>query len=226
MFPGGAKMFSGLIDAIGEVHSVLTTNTGKTLVVRAPGCWESLQPGASVAIDGVCLTLTQSDASDGHFDVVAETLRTSTLGQCRSGSRVNLQKALSLGDRIDGHFVQGHVDAVARIDRVEDAAGESVWWFAPGPEAMAYIIPKGSVAIDGISLTVANIREERFSVALIPTTLRETTLSEKRVGSAVNVETDILARTVVGYLRSLGSRGTGSGESGELMELLKKQGFA
>lgn len=196
-------MFSGIIDRIGRVRQVTASAGGCTLEIDAPGYWSGLSEGASVAIDGVCLTLTHADATCASFDVIAETLRRSTLGALQAGDRVNLQKSMVVGDRIDGHFVQGHVDAVATVSGIEQSDRESIWWFEPGTEAMRYMIPKGSVAIDGISLTVAAVEPQRFSVALIPTTLDLTTLNGKRVGARVNIETDILVRSIAHLLSGM-----------------------
>ena len=228
-------MFSGIIDAIGEIRSVQDAPGGKSLVVRAAGYWAAMKAGASIAIDGACLTITQFDPQDARFDVIAETLRRTTLGQLRPGDRVNLQKSLAVGDRIDGHFVQGHVDAVATVVEVQETAGESIWWFSPEGETpwlsavSSCVIPKGSIAIDGISLTVAAVRPGRFSVALIPTTLHATTLVRKKTGAKVNIETDILARTVVQYLQLLGVGSpsqTTPAQEAAMMDLLKREGFA
>lgn len=194
------SLFSGIIDQIGCVQRVAETAGGRTLSIGAPGYWTGLVEGASVAIDGVCLTMTSADASTATFDVIAETLRRSTLGGVREGDRVNLQKCMVVGDRIDGHFVQGHVDAVADIASIDQSAQESIWWFAPGAESMRYMVPKGSVTIDGISLTIAAVEAQRFSVALIPTTLDRTTLGSKPVGARVNIETDILVRSIAHLL--------------------------
>ncbi|MBX3396077.1 MAG: riboflavin synthase [Phycisphaerae bacterium] len=202
-------MFSGIIDAIGTVRDTRQTAGGRVLRIESPLYWTGVPAGASIAIDGVCLTLTGSDDRCAEFDVIAETLRRSTLGELRSGDRVNLQKSLAVGDRIDGHFVQGHIDAVATVTRVEQSPEQSMWWLRPGDSAMAYITPKGSIAIDGISLTVADVRGDEFSVALIPTTLDRTTLGHKGAGRLVNIETDILSRTVVHYLKSIGAANVG-----------------
>ena len=201
-------MFSGIIDQIGRIQSCRPTAGGKVLAVAAEGYWAGTAAGASIAIDGVCLTVTDLRGDEASFDVIAETLRRSTLDGLRPGDGVNLQKSLAVGDRIDGHFVQGHVDAVGTVAKIEQSPRESVWWFSTDAEAMACIIPKGSIAIDGISLTIAAVVSHAtplnglFSVALIPTTLERTTLGRKRVGSGVNIETDILARTIVSYLRA------------------------
>lgn len=211
-------MFSGIVDAIGQVCGAENVPGGRTLRVRAPGYWGDVATGGSIAIDGVCLTLTRLAGEEATFDVIAETLRKTTLGDLRAGDRVNLQKSLSAGDRIDGHFVQGHVDAVATVARVEQSPRESIWWFSVGREAMACLAPKGSVAVDGISLTIAAVRDGEFSVALIPTTLERTTLGAKRAGARVNIETDILARTVVHYLQSTGGTASGGVTPGVLVQ--------
>jgi len=224
-------MFGGIIEAIGEVQACEQTPGGGTLAVLASSYWQGVRPGASIAIDGVCLTVASATDRVARFDVVTETLRSSTLGALRPGDRVNLQKALALGDRIDGHFVQGHVDAIGIVAAVEQSAHESMWWFSldqarsSDSSVRSCIVPKGSVAINGISLTIAAVRDDRFAVALIPTTLRETTLESKRPGDRVNIETDVLARTVVNYLQSLG-KAAGRGADQGLLNLLKQEGFA
>lgn len=215
-------MFSGIIDGVGHVRTMETSSNGKTLVVRSPGYWTDVPVGGSIAIDGVCLTVTRSDRDDARFDVITETLRRTTLGGLRSGDRVNLQKSLAVGERVDGHFVQGHVDAVARIVGVDRSASDYICWIAPDESAMPFIIPKGSVAVDGISLTIADVETDRFSVAIIPTTLDKTTLGAKGEGDRVNIETDILARTVVRHLQSM-TDGAGTGEL--TMETLRRAGF-
>ncbi|MCZ6817221.1 MAG: riboflavin synthase [Planctomycetota bacterium] len=215
-------MFSGIVDAIGQVQAMETSSNGKTLVVRAEGYWTDVATGASIAIDGVCLTVTRVERNDARFDVITETLRRTTLGGLRTGGLVNLQKSLAVGDRVDGHFVQGHVDAIATIDRVERSAADYICWFVPDASAMSYIIPKGGVSIDGVSLTVAEVRDDRFSVALIPTTLERTSLGNKGEGDRVNIETDILARTVVHHLQSLGQV---DGAGGLTLESLRRAGF-
>lgn len=227
-------MFSGIIDGIGEIRACQDVAGGRVLIVRAPEYWGGTRPGASIAVDGACLTVTQADQQEARFDVITETLRRTTLGRLRPGDRVNLQKSLAVGERIDGHFVQGHVDAAATVAKIEQSAQESIWWFTiePGPasaQAFASVIPKGSIAIDGVSLTVVEAKDGRFSVALIPTTLRETTIGGKHVGAMVNVETDIIARTVVRYLQSLGGESAaakGAADNAAMMDLLKREGFA
>jgi len=218
-------VFSGIIDAVGRVRACEGAPSGKTLVIQAADYWDDAALGASIAIDGVCLTITGIDGDAAAFDVVAETLRRTTLGTLRPSDNVNLQKSMSVGQRVDGHFVQGHVDATATVVRTERCAAEALWWFEPDRTAMTCIIPKGSVAVDGISLTVAAVRGGRFSVALIPTTLDRTTLGRKREGSRVNVETDILVRTVVHCLQSIGASAADRAE-GLTPDSLRRSGFA
>ncbi len=218
-------MFSGIIETIGEIRSGSETPGGMMLVVSAEDYWHGTIPGASIAIDGVCLTVTRINRNEAAFDVIVETLRRSTLGDLRPGVRVNLQKALAVGDRVDGHFVQGHVDAMGVVERIDEGPTESMWWFSTDASALPCIIPKGSIAIDGISLTIAEVRDSRFSVALIPTTLQETTIGRKRVGDRVNIETDILARTVVHALQSLGPL-PDAADRPLTIESLRRQGLA
>jgi riboflavin synthase alpha subunit len=197
-------VFSGIIDATGTIADVRQVPGGCVLVVRAAGgYWRDVSAGASVAIDGVCLTATGIDGGDARFDVVAETLRRSTLGDLGRGDTVNLQKSLAAGDRIDGHFVQGHIDAIGVVARADQTPAESKWWIRVDEAVRPYIVPKGSVAVDGISLTIADVEGELFSVALIPTTLDRTTIGRKRAGARVNIETDVIARTVVHCLRGV-----------------------
>ncbi|HPF40028.1 MAG TPA: riboflavin synthase [Phycisphaerae bacterium] len=215
-------MFSGIIDRIGVIQKIAESAGGRVLSIDAPGYWSGLADGASVAINGVCLTLTRADATSASFDVIAETLRRSTLGDLRQGDRVNLQKSMVVGDRIDGHFVQGHVDAVATIAAIEQSSKESIWWFEPGADAMRFMVPKGSVAIDGISLTIAAVEASRFSVALIPTTLELTTLNSRRAGEHVNIETDILVRSIAHLMTTMR---TDQDPGGVDLSFLSKHGF-
>lgn len=196
-------MFSGIIDKVGRIAAIGSNAAGKTLRIDADGdYWQGVPLGASIAIDGVCLTVTDITGTTASFDVVAETLRCSTLGALSIGGSVNLQKSMCVGDRIDGHFVQGHVDATGIIDEIVPGDLSAMWWFKTSADAMQMMVPKGSITIDGISLTVAAREAERFAVALIPTTLRETTIGNKQVGQSVNLETDVLVRTIAHFLHN------------------------
>jgi len=193
-------MFTGIIKAVGVVRSVQTAPGGVRLVVDAPGLARPLARGASIAVDGACLTVVESDARLISFDVVGETLRSSTLGSFRPGRRVNLEPSLRLGDPMDGHQVQGHVEGVGRVRRVRTDGGRWKVTISADRALMPAIIPKGSVAVDGVSLTIAEAGADDFTVALIPTTRADTTLGGLEAGRRVNLETDILVRTVLAAL--------------------------
>jgi len=162
------------------------------------GDWAAECPvGASVAVSGICLTVVSATGCDLEFDVIHETLRRSNLGETRTGGLVNLERSLRIGDRMDGHFVQGHVDGTATVEEVRAADEDYVILLRPDESLIPYIIPKGAICIEGASLTIADIGEQGFTVALIPTTLARTNLGSLRVGDAVNIETDVMARTIV-----------------------------
>lgn len=194
-------MFTGIVQFMGVVRAIRRGSAAARLVLDAPGLPRPLVIGSSIAVNGVCLTVTAFDDSRIEFDVIPETLSRSTLGALAAGAAINLEPSLRAGDPLDGHMVQGHVDGVGVVRSIESGAGGHVVTFKAGEELMPFVIPKGSIALDGVSLTVASVAGNRFSVALIPTTLGATTLSQWRVGQCVNVETDILARTVVSTLK-------------------------
>ena len=179
----------------------------KTFIVDAGSVAEGAAGGASVAINGVCLTVTAANGTSLDFDVITETLNRTNLGRLARGDQVNLERSLRPDSRLDGHFVQGHVDGTALVTRRQVSDREWVLWLRPDEAVRPCIIRKGSVAIDGISLTVAAVESEEFSVAIIPTTLKLTTLESRRVGDRVNVESDIIARTIIHHLRSMSSAG-------------------
>lgn len=189
-------MFSGLIAYRGRVIArERCDGGGATLRIECEGVvGERPEVKDSIAIDGVCLTATAIDGDDIRFDVVPETLACSTLGERAAGDRVNVEYALRLGDRIGGHMVYGHVDSTARVlGRTREGQGERMQIEVPRSLA-GMIVPKGFVAIDGVSLTIASVNGESFDVALIPETLARTTLGERAPGSSVNLEADPLAR--------------------------------
>jgi riboflavin synthase len=185
-------MFTGIVRERGRVESVEDNGQGARLRIHAPKTAAETRAGDSVAVSGVCLTAIE--ASDGTlaFDVIAESLRRSTLGLLAEGGSVNLELPLQTGDRVGGHFVQGHVDGVGRVRRVTE---EGLEIEAP-PEILRYCVEKGSVAVDGVSLTIAWIDEEAFAVALIPHTKEVTTLGRLAPGDGVNLEVDMLAKYV------------------------------
>jgi riboflavin synthase len=192
-------MFTGLVEALGTVAELTPAGAGTRLVLREPGLAPQLTLGESVCVNGACLTVVAHDAQTFAFEAGPETLRRTDLGALKPGDRVNLERSLRLSDRLGGHLVTGHVDGLGRIESRE-TQGEWVtaWFFCP-PELAAQLVSKGSVAVDGVSLTVVDVRRDGFSVALIPHTLSVTTLGFKPVGAPVNLETDLLAKYVWKY---------------------------
>jgi riboflavin synthase len=182
-------MFTGLIQSVARVSEVLETDTGKRFIFEA-----DFEPeiGESVAVDGVCLT---SVGGSFDADVMPETLGMTTLDNLEPGTRVNLERALKVGDRLGGHFVQGHVDGVGTVLKIEDGRVE----ITPPLPLLKYIAHKGSIAVNGVSLTVSKVRDDAFEVALIPHTLESTNLSDLQIDSKVNLEVDMMAR----YLEKL-----------------------
>ena len=195
-------MFTGLVEALGAVTQGRVEGTGRTLTVADPPLPAESRLGDSVAVNGCCLTVVQRDDAGFTFQAGPETLCLTNLGELSEGSRVNLERPLRVGDRLGGHFVQGHVDAVGRIaERKRDGAWETVWFSCP-PELTRYMVRKGSIAVDGVSLTLVDVLPDGFSVALIPHTLDMTTLGFKQAGDAVNLEADCLAKHVEKLLAS------------------------
>jgi riboflavin synthase len=224
-------MFTGVVQALGTVVGVepaprphgpggLAHRFDLDLGALAAG----LQLGASVAVNGVCLTLAERRGTVGVFHVVPETWQRSTLGSLRRGDAVHLENTLRVGDALDGHFVQGHVDGTGHLERIERRAGEWKLWIQAPVELVRYIVPKGSIAIDGTSLTIVDATGELFSVALIPTTLERTTFARRQPGDRVNLETDILARLIVARLDALAADGSTGGRL--TWEQLQAGGFA
>lgn len=216
-------MFTGIIRHVGRVHSVGTTAAGARLAIELGPLAQGLREGDSVAINGACLTAAAVGGERAAFDVIAETLGRTTLGSLRANSPVNLERALGVGDALDGHLVQGHVDAVAVVRRIE-RGGQWRIEFQVDASVTDEMVAKGSVALDGVSLTLAGVSRGRFAVALIPTTLAETTLADLRAGDRVNVETDVLGKYVRGYLRQVA--GDESSQGGLTLDKLRRAGFA
>jgi riboflavin synthase len=196
-------MFTGIIERTARVASV-SDGTG-FIRLNLASDWNDVKPGESVAVNGVCLTIAEIEPLLLGFDVIPETLSKTNLGLLAAGDHVNVERTLRVGDRIDGHFVQGHVDGTALLK--DQTAGDGNEWrlsVSPPIELMKYVVPKGSVTLDGVSLTVAEVHLDRFEVALIPTTLKMTTLGTRAIGWPFNFEADILCKTVVSLLERRG----------------------
>lgn len=188
-------MFTGIVQAVGSVRSIEPQGEGARLVIHAGTLGlDDVAPGDSICVAGVCLTAVELGDDAFSADLSAETLARTTLGSLRGGDGVNLEKALRLADRLGGHLVSGHVDGVGTILSVEPQDGSQVWTFA-APDALArYIAPKGSICIDGTSLTVNQVERSTFTVTLIPHTLAVTTFGQRAAGDPVNLEADLIAR--------------------------------
>ena len=201
-------MFTGIVEEVGEIVDVVAQEDAARLRVHGPLVTSDARPGDSIAVNGVCLTVV--DPADGVFgvDVMGETLRRSSLAGATAGTRVNLERAVAAGARLGGHIVQGHVDGTGTVvERTEHEEWTTVR-FRVGNGMTRYVVEKGSIAVDGVSLTVTEVDDESFAVGLIPTTLRETTLGEREVGSTVNLEVDVVAK----YVERLMGAHAGSGK--------------
>lgn len=214
-------MFTGIVEALGRVVEVGELRGGRELGVEATGIAADLARGDSVAVNGVCQTVTAVKDGRFRFYAMGETLRASTLGELKRGDAVNLERALTPGSRLGGHFVSGHVDGVGRVAAVTEERGWRRIALALPAALTAQMIPKGSVAIDGISLTLGpELGEDRCEFFIIPHTLDNTTLGAAKAGDRVNIETDLLGKYVLHALQK------GSGPEDErLMRLLREGGF-
>jgi riboflavin synthase len=206
-------VFTGIVEEVGEIVDVVAQEDAARLRVRGPVVTGDARPGDSIAVNGVCLTVVDPDAGVFGVDVMGETLRRSSLAGATAGTRVNLERAVAAGDRLGGHIVQGHVDGTATVtERTEHEQWTTVRFRVPGG-LTRYVVEKGSIAVDGVSLTVTEVDDESFAVGLIPTTLRETTLGERAVGSTVNLEVDVVAKYVERLVGAqAGAAGTAQGK--------------
>jgi riboflavin synthase len=214
-------MFTGIIEGLGRIAAIRPSGQGKRLSVEADFDLSGIKIGDSLSVSGACLTAVQITARRFDVDVSPETLARTTLGAARVGERVNLERALRLSDRIDGHLVSGHIDDTGVIDGRE-AAGNAVIVAVAVPVALTrYMIVKGSVAVDGISLTINSLEPDHFSVSIIPHTAELTTIGFKRKGERVNIETDMIGKYVEKFL----SGRTDSPRPGVTIDLLAKAGY-
>ena len=221
-------MFTGIVQIMGRVAEITTNRFGVCLVID-PGDWDR-QPvdGESISVNGVCLTHAPRAGSPAGmltFDVIRETLDKSNLGRLTIGDRVNLEPSLTPATPMGGHFVQGHVDGTATITQRQDSEEECRVTMTADFSLMQFVVPKGSITVDGVSLTVASAdpKANTFTVALIPTTLNRTTLGKLGVGDSVNLETDLIAKTIVHWLCNYGGKESGGGML--TLETLRNAGF-
>jgi riboflavin synthase len=187
-------MFTGLVQGQGRVHQILDRPPGKRLEIEAPQISRESAVGDSIAINGCCLTVVEHVAAGLAFEAGPETLERTNLGELTAGRLVNLEPSLRVGDRLGGHFVSGHIEGTGKlVERIDDRDWSTLWFSFPR-ELGRYMVAKGSIAVDGVSLTLVDVEVERFSVALIPHTLEATTLGRLKAGDRVNLETDLLAK--------------------------------
>ncbi len=190
-------MFTGLVEETGKVIRLeRLPGGGVRLALRAPHIGPGVRPGDSIAVNGCCLTVSVHEGETLQFDLLQETLARTSLGQVSAGCRVNLERALAAGGRLGGHFVQGHIDGTSEILRLEPSGADVRVEIALPPEGARYLVPKGSIAVDGISLTVAELLQDRFVLWIIPHTLAATNLGDRKPGERVNLEYDLLAKYV------------------------------
>jgi riboflavin synthase len=191
-------MFSGIIDGIGEVVERSTREGGVFLRLRVPERYRGLSPGTSVAVNGVCLTVVETTEDSLAFDAVGATLRRTRLGEVSPGDRLNLERSLKAGAPVDGHFVMGHVDGLGIVRSLRPGEGAVFFDIEVSGELLPQIVPRGSIAVDGVSLTVAGVQGAVFTVSIVPYTLRETIFGDYEEGTPVHLETDVLAKYVQG----------------------------
>jgi riboflavin synthase len=211
-------MFSGIVEDVGTVVSAVSRGTGILLGVSTGIPLDEVRVGDSLSVSGVCLSVTEKKKETFFVEASEETISRTTFRMLATGSRVNLERSLSLSGRLDGHLVYGHIDGTGTVREVRHAGRSRVFHIRTDPSIMKYVVFKGAVAVDGVSLTVSSVHPEGFEVTLIPLTLAQTTFDRLRPGEAVNVEADIIGKYVLKYLESRGS--------GISLDFLKKHGYA
>ena len=217
-------MFTGIIEEVGALERL----AGGEIAIRAKKVLEDVALGDSIAVNGICLTVTHFDAAHFTADVMPETVRRTSLAELKRGSRVNLERALTLRSRLGGHIVSGHIDGVGTIAAMQEEGNAILLRVCASADILRYIVEKGSVALDGISLTVARVSAADFTVSLIPHTREITNLREKRMGNRLNIETDILGKYVEKLFPGVRTQGESDApkSAGKItMDFLRRQGF-
>lgn len=193
-------MFTGIIEQMGTIVALRPRPDAVEIQVQPERMMAETQLGDSIAVDGICLTVTAFDAKSFMAFVSAETLRRTSLGSKKVGDRVNIEEPLTMQKKLSGHMVQGHVDGVGRVDEIRPEGDSQMWRFSLPRELAKYLVPKGSVAVDGISLTVVDAGKDYFTVAIIPKTVDVTTFQDRKAGDPVNIETDVIGKYVYKYM--------------------------
>ena len=216
-------MFSGIVQEVGEIERFVRKKDFVEMAVKTKGDFENFELGESIAVNGVCLTVRSEGKFSFTADLSSETLDRTSFKKAKQGDTVNLERALKPSQSISGHFVSGHVDRVGHIEKIDKKPGEIDYWFSFPKDLAPYMIEKGSVAVDGISLTVVECKPGLFSVSLIPFTLEHTNMGKRKIGDPVNIECDMIGKYVYKACETiLGGKQAGRGEA---MDLLKKTGF-
>ncbi|MGE5379458.1 MAG: riboflavin synthase [Methylocystaceae bacterium] len=218
-------MFTGIIEELGTVKAIVQASQSGKITIACQQVLEGTRLGDSIAVNGVCLTAVRLGKNDFDADVMPETLKKSSLGTLQPGSRVNLERALTLSSRLGGHLVQGHIDGVGSILEIKKEGIANIYRVSAPTELMKYMVAKGSIAIDGISLTIVDLKPDSFSVSLIPHTGEVTTLGFKKPGDRVNLETDILGRYVERLLNFPEQQSAAAASSGLTTDFLRNNGF-
>lgn len=193
-------MFTGLIETIGTIKDIKKRGDVTEMTVSAPAIAKELKNGDSVSVSGACSTVTSQDGGSFSIELMPETMARTKAGMMSRGGAVNLERAMRMDSRLDGHMVSGHVDGTAVLEKAEDSGSTRKLFFAAPKELLDGIVPKGSVTVDGISLTVIDAGGEQFSVGVIPTTIADTTIGKLKVGETVNIETDMMGKYIKKYL--------------------------
>ncbi|WP_059173803.1 riboflavin synthase [Bacillus sp. FJAT-27445] len=217
-------MFTGIIEEIGTVSAIASTSVSIVLTIDARKVLEDVKLGDSISVNGVCLTVTSFEKSRFTVDVMPETVKATTLRNLKKGSKVNLERAMAAGGRFGGHFVSGHIDGTGTIKGKNRLANAVYYEIEAAPSMMPFLILKGSVAVDGTSLTVFEVTEQSFTVSLIPHTLSETILSQKGAGDSVNIECDMLGK-YVHHILNPGKNRLEEKKSGITARFLEEKGF-
>ena len=219
-------MFTGIVEYVGTVHAVVRKGAVVQFAIACGPIVAGVRLGDSIAINGTDLTVTVIEGATLHFDMVQETAQRTNLGALRSGSRVNLERALSASGRYDGHIVQGHIDGTGAIRELRRQQEDVRLFVSCAAELARGMVPKGSITVDGVSLTLVDVGPDFFSVALIPWTLAHTTLGERRVGDVVNLEIDLIGKYIYKYLHQMfGGQPAPTHPSGLTVEQLRAWGF-
>lgn len=193
-------MFTGIIEEVGNILSINHIGESVRFKIGAKKVVENLEKGASISVNGACLTVVNFGVDYFEVDAVEETIKRTNLGSLKVANVVNLERARKLSDRIDGHFVQGHIDATGKITRIIPTGMSKILFISFPIDFKIYVVPKGSIAVDGISLTIVDVQNNIFSVSVIPFTFEHTNLKTKKIGDLVNLEFDIIGKYVVNYL--------------------------